>query len=569
MGWERDIAYILARATTPQRRNRGRVQMYQIEVRHEELNKYRLIKHSDPDVLQQMANSQWSQWDEIWQKRVDRESKAISKNEKKEIALSRTKEAQESINQLNNILISAFSKTANFNWEQLKDRKPYPVKKPTPTVHALIPSEPVQGIFKYNPQLNFFDHLFSHRKAIKIRAAEELFKTDHEAWVKEKDRVSLVNKDLDAQFEKTLEHWQQQLAKWESKQKKQHKEIDAKKQQYLDLNSESVIEYTESILSNSVYPDWFPQDFDIDYNPTSKTLIVDYNLPDLTLLPKLSEVKYIASSDTFKETMLSDSAINKLYDPLIYQITLRTIYELYATDAAGAIDSIVFNGCVTTTDLGTGHRSSICIISVQSQKEEFSKLNLREVDPKACFKKLKGVGSSKLHGMAAVAPIVTINREDSRFVKAHDVAHLIDDSVNIAAMDWQEFEHLIREIFEKEFSKGGGEVKITRASRDRGVDAIAFDPDPIRGGKIVIQAKRYTNSVDVAAVRDLYGTVVNEGATKGILVTTSDYGPDAYAFAKDKPLTLLNGSNLLHLLGKHGHKAKIDLAAAKIIMSSE
>ena len=81
---------------------------------------------------------------------------------------------------------------------------------------------------------------------------------------------------------------------------------------------------------------------------------------------------------------------------------------------------------------------------------------------------------------------------------------------------------------EQEFSSGGGEVKVTQASRDGGVDAVAFDPDPIRGGKIVIQAKRYTNTVGVAAVRDLYGTVLNEGATKGILVTTSDYGPDAY-----------------------------------------
>jgi len=45
----------------------------------------------------------------------------------------------------------------------------------------------------------------------------------------------------------------------------------------------------------------------------------------------------------------------------------------------------------------------------------------------------------------------------------------------------------VQEIFEKEFSHGGGQVKITQASRDGGVDAIAFDPDPIRGGKIVIQ----------------------------------------------------------------------------------
>jgi restriction system protein len=140
--------------------------------------------------------------------------------------------------------------------------------------------------------------------------------------------------------------------------------------------------------------------------------------------------------------------------------------------------------------------------------------------------------------------------------------------VNLAAIGWEEFEHLIRELFEKEFSAGGGEVKVTQASRDGGVDAIAFDPDPIRGGKIVIQAKRYTNTVDVSAVRDLYGTVMAEGATKGILVTTSGFGPDAHRFAKGKPLTLLDGNNLLYLLAKHGTVARIDLAEAKKLGNS-
>lgn len=136
-------------------------------------------------------------------------------------------------------------------------------------------------------------------------------------------------------------------------------------------------------------------------------------------------------------------------------------------------------------------------------------------------------------------------------------------------MGWEDFEHLVRELFEKEFGQNGGEVKVTRASSDGGVDAIAFDPDPIRGGKIVIQAKRYTNTVGVAAVRDLYGTVMNEGATKGILVTTSDYGADSYSFAKDKPLTLLNGGNLLHLLEKHGQQAKIDIKEARELLKGQ
>jgi hypothetical protein len=37
----------------------------------------------------------------------------------------------------------------------------------------------------------------------------------------------------------------------------------------------------------------------------------------------------------------------------------------------------------------------------------------------------------------------------------------------------------------------------------------------------------------------------------------------AYDFAKDKPTTLLSGSELLNLLAQHGHQARIDLAEAR------
>ena len=82
---------------------------------------------------------------------------------------------------------------------------------------------------------------------------------------------------------------------------------------------------------------------------------------------------------------------------------------------------------------------------------------------------------------------------------------------------------------------------------------------PIFGGKVVIQAKRYKNTVGVSAVRDLFGTMQNEGASKGILVTTSGYGKASFEFAQNKPLELLSGSNLLYLLEEHaGITAKIE-----------
>jgi restriction system protein len=158
-----------------------------------------------------------------------------------------------------------------------------------------------------------------------------------------------------------------------------------------------------------------------------------------------------------------------------------------------------------------------------------------------------------------IEPHIRLDKDDRRFVEGKEVLGTIHQGQNLATMDWQDFEHLIRELFAKEFSRNGAEVKITRASQDRGVDAVAFDPDPLRGGKFVIQAKRYTNVVDVSAVRDLWGTVMNEGAARGILVTTSKFGRDAYEFVANKPLTLIDGQNLLALLAKHGYRFKIEV----------
>jgi restriction system protein len=90
------------------------------------------------------------------------------------------------------------------------------------------------------------------------------------------------------------------------------------------------------------------------------------------------------------------------------------------------------------------------------------------------------------------------------------------------------------------------------------VDCVAFDNRAIFGSKVIIQAKRYKNTVPVSAVRDLFGSVHNEGATKGILVTTSGYGKASFDFANDKPLELLSGT-LLYLLKEHaGVDAKIE-----------
>lgn len=568
--------------------------MYEIEVTHGGLNKYRHIRGSDKYIVEQKARMLKAQWDDEWFRKQEKEQQQHSKQQQNQQNLrekerllqakeerrldaeQRTQEAQASLQQLQETILHKL----NIDWEQLKDSSPYsktkPVKPSQPTLTLLpLPSEPNPNDTDYLPKLNWLCYLSKSKKTARIEMAQQLYQQAYQDWlttrqhietqnIKKQDRHRQDLQKLEQNYRDTLSDYETDKAFFKAEQQNNNRLIDQQKALYLTGDSGAVIDYCEMVLANSSYPDGFPQDFDLDYNAATKILIVEYQLPALQHLPKIKEVRYLKSKDEIQEIYLSDKEQTKLYDDLIYQITLRSLHELFEADQANALDCIIFNGFVSSIDKAHGNETTACIISIQASKDEFMAINLAHVDPKTCFKSLKGVGSSQLHSLTPIPPILQIDKSDRRFVNSYSVTATMDDSTNLAAMPWEDFEHLIRELFEKEFSQNGGECRVTRASRDGGVDAIAFDPDPIRGGKIVIQAKRYTRTVTVSAVRDLYGTVLNEGATKGILVTTADYGPDSYEFARGKPITLLNGANLLHLLAAHGHRARIDLQAARL-----
>jgi len=213
------------------------------------------------------------------------------------------------------------------------------------------------------------------------------------------------------------------------------------------------------------------------------------------------------------------------------------------------------NVYVVATDPSTGNVVQPYILSIRVAREEFTELQLAAVEPMACLKRLKASVSRSAAELVPVKPIVDINMADPRFIDEQDILSTLDTRPNLMALSPGEFESLITNLFQAM----GLDTKLTQASRDGGVDCVAFDPRPVLGGKVVVQAKRYKNTVGVSAVRDLFGTVHNEGASKGILVTTSGFGEAAYTFANEKPIELITGSNLLYLLREHaGVDAKIE-----------
>lgn len=486
------------------------------------------------------------------------------------LAAARSKDAQEQIANLEIILArAARQQSANLSWDDLKIRTSFQVARPKLKIPLTLPEKPSPDSPKYRADLSAFDHYVNPWKQDKILKAQKLFELDLANWTKAADSINTANYAILENNSAAQEKWETERTRFEEVKSTTNARIERHRAGFAARDPEAIAAYFECALASTAPLDFFKTISNVKYIAETKVLALDYALPSPDEIPNVKEVKYNKTKNLFIEIVLSEVARKRLYDSVLYQLTLSAIHHLYRFDGQYLIDAVVFNGWVDSIDRATGHHVLACILSVQAGRNEFLAINLEHVDPKACFKNLKGIGSSSLHGLSPIAPIFNVNSEDKRFVSSYQVVDNVSGGTNLAAMDWEDFENLIRELFEKEFSQNGGVVKITRASRDGGVDAVAFDPDPIRGGKIVIQAKRYTNPVGVSAVRDLYGTVLNEGATKGILVTTADYGPDSYEFAKGKPLTLLSGSNLLSLLQKHGHHATIDLKAAKIFLAAE
>jgi HJR/Mrr/RecB family endonuclease len=343
-------------------------------------------------------------------------------------------------------------------------------------------------------------------------------------------------------------------------QKENRKFFNDLNAKYSEGDKDSVITRIGYVLNDLDLPKSVPQHWNVDFDTAEGIAIVEIKLPDVVHTP-MYKVVNLKSGSVLKP--LNQTEFKEKVPCIHPAILLRIAYEIYRNDEKEVIKLLVVNGLVEFDDPSTGNKTKMFTASMAVTREQILALNLSKLDPISAFASLKGKSAGKLIDMIPVTPILTIDRKDKRFIETREVLNNLSSSTNLAVMDWQDFENLIAQLFEKEFSEEGTEIKLTQSSRDKGVDAIVINPDPIRGGKYVIQAKRYAHTVDVSAVRDLVAVVAHEGASRGILVTTSSFGADAYAFVQGKPITLLDGPKLLGLLEKHGYTFRINLGEAK------
>ncbi len=483
-------------------------------------------------------------------KRIQKENEIKIKEDSIKIANQITQKSQNQREEILSLLKNINSNKETINWELLKDHSNYN----RPLELRKLPIKPLEEDYKI--ELKLLDYLIPNRISKLENQAKNKYKEALNKW-------EVEYKNIEKDNDQKASIWEESRKAFENRRSIKNNNIDKLKKEYEQGKKEGVEFYVTKILSKRKYPSYYKMTCEIEYIPLNKILIIEYALPKKEKIPNLKQRRYEVTKKDYKDILLKETELNKIYEESLYQLCLRLNYDIYMSDIANNIEGIVFNGYLTELNRSNGLEETNCILSLQTSVEDFMEYNLTKVDPKLCFKRMKGRAGTKLSDLVAVAPICNISKYDKRFIKSHEIGDKIK-GYNLASMHWEEFEHLIRELFEKEYAKDNVEVHVTQGIKDGGVDGVIIDSDPIKGGKIILQAKRYTNIVGISAIRELATVVSDEGAMKGILVTTADFGRDSYEYIKDKPLTLINGENLLYMLKKHGYEARIDLTEAKL-----
>jgi restriction system protein len=463
-------------------------------------------------------------------------------------AAARTRTVEQRVSELEGLLRSSLARDPRLSLDSLRRRVAVPpldlgelaIPVPAPQWTDFIP-EPVRGLRR------MFGGQERHEAA--VYAAGQAFRQAEDDHQRREDQRH-------EQVAEAQRAHRQKVAKSEREVAAHNARIDELAAGLRKNDRFAVSEYMQTMLDRSPYPTGFPAERSAGYVPESSLLAVEWYLPPVEVVPAQKAFRHVKTRKVVEPTARPLPEIRQIYQSVIAQIALRTLREIFDSVPDEIISTVVFNGRVHAIDPLTGRKIQPHLITLRATREKFRTVVLEEpkLKPVECIRNYFFADiSPHPDELIPVEPVMPYRMADPRIVDPVDIISDIDKRPNLLELSPKEFEAFIQNLF----AKMGFDTKLYRATGDGGIDCVAYDPHPISGGKFIVQAKLYTRTVQPTHVRDLWGTVQHEGATKGIMITTSGYGPDSYKFAGGKPLNLIDGSGLLSLCQEHDIPARI------------
>jgi restriction system protein len=317
--------------------------------------------------------------------------------------------------------------------------------------------------------------------------------------------------------------------------------IAIKKDLYINGDIGITTSYKKEILNNSKYPFKFNKNINIGYCKETKKILIDYLLPKKDIVKNIHSYKYMPKLDEIREVPRKNKDINNIYNEVIYSIALRSIDEVLKSDKYNNIDSIVFNGYIEDVDLSTGQDIKPYIISSMIDKYDFRKIELKRVDKLKCLKEAmqSRININSNLELKSIIPICSYDYLNNSIIRS--------ESINLLEVDPYELESLVTILFRNM----GYTVEETKKSHDGGIDCLLNHNDPILGGKVIGQVKRYKNNIDIPKLREFESVLRNSDAMKGLFISTSNFSTQCERFALENNITLINGSTLVRYFNEY------------------
>ena len=129
----------------------------------------------------------------------------------------------------------------------------------------------------------------------------------------------------------------------------------------------------------------------MDYSAGNRTLVIDYLIPPLRLMPRLARVVYHEEDDLFHEIILSEGERNMLYARLLHELPLRVFHEIFNTDSAVSLAAIRFRGYIFLEETRDLKKPPTKIVEIRTDRATFAATDLYHGDPAVIFEEMGGI----------------------------------------------------------------------------------------------------------------------------------------------------------------------------------
>ena len=156
----------------------------------------------------------------------------------------------------------------------------------------------------------------------------------------------------------------------------------------------AIEDYVGIVLSNSVYPDTFPVEYEHQFELGTRELTLAVTVPGPDSVPTVKEYRYGKVKDEITEVALPLKEQKERYADVVFQVALRTMHEIFEADRAGKIRSVALTVSTFHTSPATGLHEAVPLVVVAADRETFSRFALANVVPHATLTHL-GAAMSK------------------------------------------------------------------------------------------------------------------------------------------------------------------------------